>query len=97
MTEPDPVSFVPTVSQQKLGQLLSVTIEDSDVFLEIQLREDFVQSDDEEMLLEAVAAYKGKGLYRVLLSDIVHLMVMVSNNPENAKLKESLGAKPAQQ
>lgn len=93
MNEPDPIRFVPIVSPLKLGTLLAVNTENSDVFLEIQLREDFVSSDDEEMLLEAVASYKGQGLYHILLSEIVQLMIMLPSDSE--KLKAALSTEPA--
>lgn len=92
MNEPDPIRFVPIVSSLKLGTLLAVNTENSDVFLEIQLREDFVSSDDEEMLLEAVASYKGQGLYHILLSEIVQLMIMLPSDSE--KLKAALSTEP---
>ncbi len=90
MNEPDPVRFVPVVSSLKLGTLLSVNNENSDVFLEIQLREDFVSSEDEDMLLEAVTSYKGNGRYHILLAEIIQLMIMLPN--DNEKLREALSA-----
>ena len=71
----------------KLGTLKSI----EDDVLHIQLREDFivVDQDEESTLLEATTCYKGKGLYQVLIEELVEVYVQIKDKDQSLFTQEA--------
>ena len=96
VTEPCTLTFVPKVSEPKLGQVEQIDFDTypGDVVLTIQLRDDFKLSDQEadEQLMMAFPdnKYLGEGQYRLNLGDIAGFYVRVNEKPRHEAILQTL-------
>ena len=83
ITEPSLETFVPQVSEPKIGTLIDYH-EDSSI-LEIQLREDFrlanEEADQQLMMVFPDGKYQGDGLYKLNLTEILGMYVQKHEDP----------------
>ncbi len=86
ITEPSMETFIPKVSEPKIGNVVSCISEN----INIQLRNDFLISDEDQdqqlIMVFPEGKYMGEGFYKLTLSEIVGMYIKVVDADNRSKL-----------